>query len=62
VATLAVTLRLLAAKQLDPDATLCIVLSETGLKTEGAPPARRASAFDEVSLRRLVQDRLGTQR
>ncbi len=59
VATLAVTIRLLATKAMDPDATLCIVLSETGLKTEAAPPSRQGIAFDEASLRRLVQERLG---
>ena len=59
VATLAVLERLLARKELDPDATICVVLSETGLKTEAPPPDRRATAFDEASLRRLVLERLG---
>jgi hypothetical protein len=43
----------------DPDATICVILSETGLKTEAVPPALEAIAFDEASLRRLVGDRLG---
>ena len=59
VATLAVLGRLLANKEVDPDATICVILSETGLKTEAAPPSREASAFDEASLRRLVEERLG---
>jgi threonine synthase len=59
VATLAVLGRLLADKALDPDATICIILSETGLKTEAPPPARQGVAFDEASLRRLVNERLG---
>jgi threonine synthase len=59
VATLAVLGRLLAHKEVDPDATICVVLSETGLKTEAEPPSRQATAFDEASLRRLVEERLG---
>jgi len=59
VATLAVLRRLLAAKALDPDATICVILSETGLKTEASAPSRQATAFDEASLRRLVHSRLG---
>jgi threonine synthase len=59
VATLAVLIRLLAAKAVDADAEICIILSETGLKTEAAPPRRHATAFDEASLRRLVRERLG---
>jgi threonine synthase len=59
VATLAVLRRLLAAKALDPDATICVILSETGLKTEARAPSREATAFDEASLRRLVHSRLG---
>jgi hypothetical protein len=42
----------------DPDATICVILSETRLETEAVPPAREAIAFDEASLRRLVGDRL----
>ncbi|HET7875157.1 MAG TPA: pyridoxal-phosphate dependent enzyme, partial [Methylomirabilota bacterium] len=61
VATLAVLGRLLAHKAVDPDATICVILSETGLKTEAEPPSRQGTAFDEVSLRRLVEERLGGQ-
>jgi hypothetical protein len=43
----------------DPDATICVILSETGRTTEAGPPAREAIALDEASLRRLVADRLG---
>ena len=59
VASLAVLRRLLAAKALDPDATICVLLTETGLKTEASAPSRRAVAFDEASLRALVHARLG---
>ncbi|HEV8438892.1 MAG TPA: pyridoxal-phosphate dependent enzyme [Methylomirabilota bacterium] len=62
VATLAVLARLLAAKQVDPAATICVILSETGLKTEAAAPSRQGIAFDEASLRRLVEERLGGRR
>jgi threonine synthase len=58
VATLAVLRRLLADKALDADATICVILSETGLKTEAPPPSREGLAFDEASLRRLVNERL----
>jgi len=61
VASLAVLARLLAAKAVDPDATICVVLTETGLKTEAAAPDRRAIAFDEASLRALVHARLGRE-
>ena len=54
VAALAVLRRLLAEKAIDPDSTVCVILSETGLKTEASAPSRRATAFDEDSLRRLV--------
>jgi len=59
VAALAVLRRLLAARALDPDATICVILSETGLKTEASAPERRATAFDEASLRQLVHSLLG---
>jgi len=59
VATLAVLRRLLGDKAIDPDATICMILSETGLKTEATTPDRTATAFDEASLRRLVRERLG---
>jgi threonine synthase len=59
VATLAVLMRMLAAKEIDPAQTICVILSETGLKTEGAPPSRAGTAFDYDSLKRLVEQRLG---
>ena len=59
VATLAVLRRLLADKHLDPGATVCAIISETGLKTEAEPPSRAAVAFDFDSLKRLVTERLG---
>jgi len=59
VAALAVLRRLLADRALDPDATICVILSETGLKTEATAPARQATAFDLASLRRLVHAFLG---
>jgi threonine synthase len=59
VATLAVLMRLLAARALDPAQDICVVLSETGLKTEAEPPSRTGIAFDEAALRRLVDERLG---
>ncbi len=58
VATLAVLGRLLAQKQLDPQQTICAIISETGLKTEAPPPSRAAVAFDFDSLKRLVAERL----
>jgi threonine synthase len=58
VASLAVLRRLLAERALDPDGTVCVILSETGLKTEAPPAARDARAFDETSLRQLVEERL----
>jgi len=61
-ASFAVLERLLAEGALDRDATICVIVSETGLKTEAAPPSRRATAFDAASLRRLVEERLGHSR
>ncbi|MBI2493691.1 MAG: pyridoxal-phosphate dependent enzyme [Candidatus Rokubacteria bacterium] len=58
VATLAVLMRLLAARRLDPAQTICAIISETGLKTEAEPPSRAGTAFDYDSLRRLVTERL----
>jgi len=58
VATLAVLARLLARKQVDREQTICAIISETGLKTEGEPPSRTAIAFDFDSLRSLVAERL----
>jgi len=50
--------RLLADKQLDREQTICVIISETGLKTEGEPPSRTGVGFDFDSLRRLVVERL----
>jgi threonine synthase len=61
VATLAVLTRLLAERALDPAQDICVVISETGLKTEAEPPSRSGIAFDEASLRRLVAERLGAR-
>jgi threonine synthase len=58
-ASLAVLKRLLADKLVDPDSTICVIVSETGLKTEAPPPPIAATTFDAVSLRRLVLDKLG---
>ena len=58
VATLAVLIKLLGAKQLDPAQTICAIISETGLKTEAEPPSRQGTAFDYDSLHRLVTERL----
>jgi threonine synthase len=58
VATLAVLGRLLAGKQLDPGQTICVIVSETGLKTEGEVPTRQGTAFDYESLKALVLSRL----
>jgi len=59
VATLAVLARLLAEKRLEPAQVFCAIISETGLKTEAAPPSRVGAAFDYDSLKRLVTERLG---
>jgi threonine synthase len=58
VATLAVLMRLLAEGTVDPAQDICVILSETGLKTEAPPPSRNGVAFDEAALRRLVAERL----
>jgi len=57
-AQLAVLGRLLARKQLDPAQTICVIVSETGLKTEAAVPTRQGTAFEYASLRALVLSRL----
>ena len=59
VAALAVLMRLLGERALDPAQDICVVVTETGLKTEAPPPERAGVAFDEASLRRLVVERLG---
>ena len=58
VAALATLARLLEERRLDPAQRFCVIVSETGLKTEAAPPPRDARAFDLESLRRLVKERL----
>ncbi len=61
-ASLAVLIRLLADKLVDPASTICVIVSETGLKTEAPPPPIAATAFDAAALRRLVLDKLATGR
>jgi threonine synthase len=58
VATLAVLARLLERKEIDPAQSFCVVVTETGLKTDAAAPNRTAAAYDYASLRRLVEERL----
>jgi threonine synthase len=58
VAALAVLSKLLAAREIDAGQTFCVVVTETGLKTEAAPPNRAGTAFDAASLERLVEERL----
>lgn len=59
VATVAGLRQLVATGALDPDQTVCCVLSETGLKTEAPPAARRGEAFTYDRLVALVRERLG---
>jgi len=61
-ASLAVLIRLLADKLVDPASTICVIVSETGLKTQAPPPPIAARAFDAAALRRLVLDKLATGR
>jgi threonine synthase len=58
VAALAVLIKLLAARAIDAAQTFCVIVTETGLKTEAAPPSRAGTAFDAASLERLVEERL----
>ena len=58
VAALAVLARLLTERRIDPGQRFCVIVSETGLKTEAPPPSREARAFDMESLRHLVKERL----
>jgi threonine synthase len=58
VATLAVLTKMLAAGEVDPAQSFCVIISETGLKTEAALPSRTGTAFDFESLKRLVEERL----
>jgi threonine synthase len=57
-ASLAVLIRLLADKLVDPASTICVIVSETGLKTEAAAPSIVPRTFDATSLRRLVLESL----
>jgi threonine synthase len=59
VGALAVLSRLIAAGRLDPAQTICVIISETGLKTEAPPLPRTGTSFDFDGLRRLVRQRLG---
>jgi threonine synthase len=58
VAALAVLARLLEERTLDPAQRFCVVVTETGLKTDAAAPSREARAFDLDTLRALVKERL----
>jgi threonine synthase len=58
VTPLAVLIKLLAEERIDPDQRFGVILTETGLKTEAALPARQGVAHDYASLRRLVEERL----
>ncbi len=62
VGTLAALRRLLATKQLDPGQSICVIVTETGLKTEADVPSRQGTAFDYDSLRALVMARLAEAR
>lgn len=59
VGTLAALRRLLAEKALDPDQTVCCIISETGLKTDAPVASRTGEAFTYERLVALVRDRLG---
>jgi len=58
VAALAVLIKLLATREVDAAQTFCVIVTETGLKTEAPPPSRAGIAFDAASLERLVTERL----
>jgi threonine synthase len=58
VASLAVLMRLLAERRLDPAQRFCVLITETGLKTEANVPRRAGTAYDYASLKRLVEERL----
>ena len=58
MATLAVLETLVRERRLDPNQTICAIVSETGLKTEAEAPSREATAFDAASLRQFVEERL----
>ena len=58
VASLAVFMRLLDDRRLDPAQRFCVVITETGLKTEADVPRPAGTAYDYASLKRLVEERL----
>src|SRR5262249_16130264 len=58
VATLAGLARLLPQKQLDREPTICGIIRQPGLHTEGEAASRAGVAFELDSLRRLVAERL----
>ncbi len=62
VSTLAALQKLLAERRLDPAQSICVIVSETGLKTEAEVPSRQGTAFDYESLRALVTARLAAAR
>jgi threonine synthase len=58
VAPLAVLIKLLAEKRVDPEQRFGVIVTETGLKSEAALPTRQGVAYDYASLRGLVEQRL----
>lgn len=58
VASLAVLMRLLAERRLDPAQRFCVLITETGLKTEANAPRPAGTAYDYGSLKRLIEERL----
>jgi threonine synthase len=58
VGTLAALRRLLAEGAVDPDQTICCVISETGLKTDAPAASRQGEAFTYDRLVALIRDRL----
>jgi threonine synthase len=58
VAALAVLARLLEERRVDPAQRFCVVVTETGLKTDAPTPSRDARSFDLEALRQLVKERL----
>jgi threonine synthase len=58
VAALAVLVRLLAERRLDPAQRFCVVITETGLKTEADVTRPAGTAYDYAALKRLLEERL----
>jgi len=58
VAPLAVLIKLLAERRIDPAQRFAVIITETGLKTEAALPTRQGVAYDYASLRRMIEERL----